>query len=176
MAVVVVKRSKLPRFSEELNEPIVERLPLLHGKMAEAVWGPDLEKERERELRSREMKVAKRRKDKLYLLLKHYRIEPQNPRKWFCLSWRLACDFVPGMRAMAVDPAKRGRPPTWKGVSGLELVQAVDAIKTERRNGIRDAIRVLRARNPQSWGRHKPSGLETRYYETRRARKQRDTD
>src|SRR5262249_42544287 len=167
---VMVKRPKLPRFTGELNKPIVERLPLLYGKMAEAVWGADLEKVRERELHLSEMRVRQRRKEKLSLLVEHYKIGSDDPRRWFYLSLLLACDFVPGMRTVFKEPPKRGRRATRKA-EWFALIEAINDIRAKRGVSVRQAIRTMRHRHARTWGLRKPNTLETRYYEALKALK-----
>jgi hypothetical protein len=164
------KDAKLPRFSGELNEPIVEPMTILNGVVARVIWGADLERERARQHADWTRRVLERQADKLHLLLKHYNIGAQDSDRWLRLSW-LAYNFVPGMRPLTYPPKKRGRPPDL--LSKFALVNAVDALNGERGKGVADAIRHLRRINRKVWGRHTAESLSTRYYEGVRLRKKR---
>jgi hypothetical protein len=83
------------------------------------------------------------------------------------LVLRLACDYVPGFRFVPSDealPRNRGRPREYN--IGDVLFQ-VDAIQRERKRGIVDAIRTLRKRQPDPYGKYSTETLEARYHESR---------
>jgi hypothetical protein len=111
------------------------------------------------------------RKEKLELLLEHYKINTlPEAMRWKALAYALACDLVPGMHVLRRAPSKRGRPPTkeWKNWRvAKRLVEVIESIKLERKKGIRDAARIAIQRHPKAWPGIDVDSLAARYYEAR---------
>jgi hypothetical protein len=132
------------RFTGFLNEPIItypllEFFALEYESAADDFERAQLIEQHERWLES----IYDERLEKLALLLKHYGIEREDPRCWKRLSFRMAQDFVPGMRVEYELPRQRGRPRKWKGEFGDIFYRQIQAITKERGRGVRDAIRTL---------------------------------
>jgi hypothetical protein len=157
---------KRPKFSGELNEPIIENP--WDGQIASSPQ--DVERIRQEAL----SRARKRQLLKLGKLLAFYEINSKARSRWILLSLKLACDFVPGMQIL-FHRRQRGRPAKWKSARGTELVEVVNRVKAERRKGVADAIRVLMKRHPGKWGSGNASdvkktaaSLQSRYYEVLR--------
>jgi hypothetical protein len=138
---------KRPKFTGKLNEPIVSKALALLPKL-------DLSDQERQELNELVKKDLEQQwMQKLELLLDHYKVQ-RDKDQWRILSFRLAWDFVPGMKVVT-EPVKKGRPGEWKGVKGLRLFYEVELIKNERKRGERDAIHILITRHPDEWGMYK---------------------
>ena len=63
-------------------------------------------------------------------------------------------------------PARRGAPAKWRGILGLELVTAVEALQaaTNPKMTVEEACNILQAQNPKKWA---AGDLEKRFYEAR---------
>jgi hypothetical protein len=105
--------------------------------------------------------------EKIALLCTHYRnrIDPSGDF-WWQLAVRLALDNVPGLQ-ISFRP-KRGRHPTWKAGLGLDLVRAVQDVKSQTGMRTQDAIRKLQKDKPGTWGRYTVPNLCARYREAKR--------
>jgi hypothetical protein len=103
---------------------------------------------------------------KLFLLLDHFEI-PRNSRlRWFHLAFQLARQYVPGMQIQKGPARSKGPKPKYEGVtSDLALLESVILVKRERKLGAEDAIRILRQRDPEGWGKFTQKALRNRYYE-----------
>jgi hypothetical protein len=148
---------KRPKFSGELNEPIIENP--WDGKIANSPQ--DVERIRQEAL----SRARKRQLLKLGKLLAFYEINSKARSRWMLLSLKLACDFVPGMQIL-FHRRQRGRPAKWKSARGTELVEAVNRVKAERRKGVAHSGK---------WGSGNASdvkktaaSLQSRYYEALR--------
>jgi hypothetical protein len=154
-------KARGPKFSGALNEPIVGTHPLalavLIRKQPESV--------RKMVWKAQKDRITKQQVDKLRLLLKHYKIAPNDPNRFLLLAFHLARDFVPGMSV--VDKSRRGRgaPRKWKGLGGKLLVREIQSVNAERKKGIADAIRIVRRRHPEWCDGYTNKTLEARYYE-----------
>jgi hypothetical protein len=157
---VVMGRKKNPAYPGTLNEPIVRREYM--GLLAK--------------FDSDEQRIIRARMSKIELLFEHYQIPFGEPQCWEYLALRLALAHVPGFAVVNTPLRKRGRPKKWEISAARELVQTVDAIATERKRGINDAIQSAVKRLPQKWptkeGKRRSSekefaALETRYYESK---------
>jgi hypothetical protein len=115
--------------------------------------------------------VREKRILKLPLLLKLYGIDERSPNAWADLAWALACDHVPGMQAIHKVRRKRGRKPSWKSGLGLQLLREVDALRAEKKIGVKAALEELRKDEAKGWKRHPLSGLGARYREAAQAEK-----
>src|SRR5262249_25374090 len=78
--------------------------------------------------------------EKIWLLFKHYKIDPNNEQSWQELALSLALAHVPGLQI--ANRPKSGRKPK----TGLydELVRAVDDVKSRTGKGTKEAIAELR--------------------------------
>jgi len=90
--------------------------------------------------------------EKIWLLFKHYKIDPNNEQSWQELALSLALAHVPGLQI--ANRPKSGRKPK----TGLydELVRAVDDVKSRTGKGTKEAIAELR-KEPK-WKTY-PSGI-----------------
>jgi hypothetical protein len=121
--------------------------------------------------RAYQQRLERLRLDKLIELLKYYEIKRPEKHPWYMLAYRLACDFVPGMKVAHRLPTRGRRPQRWGLELAHRLFDEVEAIKAERPQlRTSPAIELLRKRNPKDWGRYKRNTLETRYYEIRKKR------
>jgi hypothetical protein len=99
--------------------------------------------------------------ERLSILSERLKIQRGN---WLLLAVKLAEILVPGLR-FKEGPGKRRGPP--KSDALLELPNAVNEIvRAKKRCSVRQACRILSNRKGK-WKGHKPSSLETRYYENR---------
>jgi hypothetical protein len=121
--------------------------------------------------RAYQKRLEELRLNKLIDLLQHYGKAPPEKYPWYMLAYRLACDFVPGMKVINRLP-RRGRPRQRWGIElEYRLYDEIEAIKAERpRTSTSAAIELARERNPNDWGRYQPKTLETRYYELQKKR------
>jgi hypothetical protein len=109
---------------------------------------------------------------KLFLLLDHFQIPRASYLRWFHLAFHLARQHVPGMKIVSGPNPRRGPKGKWRETQlDSELIVAVTAVKLARRRGAADAIRILRKREPNVWGRFDEGSLRTRYYEALRPMK-----
>jgi hypothetical protein len=109
--------------------------------------------------------------EKIWLLFKHYKIDPNNEQSWQELALSLALAHVPGLQ-VANRP---GRKPTWKTGLYDELVRAVDDVKSRTGKGTKEAIAELR-KEPKwkTYPSEKPipaQSLGARYREARARQK-----
>jgi hypothetical protein len=128
--------------------------------------------EQERIGRDEDLRLVEEQCGKLFLLLDHFGIPRTSRLRWFQLAFLLARQHVPGM-SIVTDPKSRTGPKgKWKQTPlDAELILAVTKVKLERRRGDADAIRILRKRHPNVWGRFEERSLRTRYYEAVRPMK-----
>lgn len=155
----MAERAGRRKFAGKLSKPLVRLYspraaggrPSLHGtqaeRLAEAEW------------------IHKELKERFELLLQHYGVSSADAHKYQKLALGLVIDFVPGFRIVAQPSRKRGRPGTWQGTAGLDLVLAVREVQGRRKKGISDAIFQL-TRDP-NWSGFTKANLETRYHEVR---------
>jgi hypothetical protein len=139
----MASRSK-PRFTGFLNDPIItypflEFFVLDYENAADEFERDEFIAKHERWLES----IHEERLEKLVLLLRHYDVARDDPDRWRRLAFRMALDFVPGMRVEYEIPRQRGRPRKWKGELGKIFYRHIQAINKERGRGVRDAIRTL---------------------------------
>jgi hypothetical protein len=100
--------------------------------------------------------------EKIWLLFKHYKIDPNNEQSWQELALSLALAHVPGLQ-VANRP---GRKPTWKAGLYDELVRAVDDVKSRTGKSTKEAIAEL-LKEPK-WKTYTAQNLQARYWEARR--------
>jgi hypothetical protein len=106
---------------------------------------------------------------KLFLLLDHFKIPRKSHLRWFHLAFRLARQHVRGMEVVEGPHTKRGPKGTRNGTpSTHELLVALTQVELERRKGTADAIRILRKRHPDLWGRFSEKSLQHRYSKLRK--------
>jgi hypothetical protein len=101
---------------------------------------------------------------KLPLLFKHYEIDPSDEQSWIQLTLRLAFDFVPGLR-LVLRPKRRRR--TWKAGLGIDLVRAVEDVKSRTGKGTEAAIAELKEEPRGMWKRYTVENLGARYREAK---------
>jgi hypothetical protein len=147
------KKHREPKFSGALAEPIY---PLTTYPLDTPA---DREKWRER--------VIGNLLGKLDLLLDHYQLDRSDPNRWHNLSFKLAFDFVPGMKIEATRPPGPGRKRTWQAGLGADLLSAVNRTVSERSIGIEAAIAHLRKSDPK-WRSFTTQNLAARLREARR--------
>jgi hypothetical protein len=100
---------------------------------------------------------------KLFLLLDHFKIPRKSHLRWFYLALGLARQHVPGLLVVEGSPPKRGPKGRREGTpSDHELLVALARVELERRKGTSDAIRILRIREPNVWGRFSVKSLQHR--------------
>lgn len=139
-------------FSGQLAQPICE--PRSRGLL-----GLPTEEERNR-------RILERAIDKLPLLLDHYGIDRRDEHCWIDLSFRLAVDFVPGMR-VGESNSRPGRRRIWKAGEGIDLLRAVEEQMSSRPCSIKQAIETLIS-TEKRWSTYTPANLVTRHREARR--------
>jgi predicted Holliday junction resolvase-like endonuclease len=103
--------------------------------------------------------------EKIYLLFKHYEVDPSDEQSWQTLALKLAFDHVPGVQLRLAFLSKAGRKPTWKVGLGDELVRAVQDVKSQTGMRTQDAIRKLQQDKP--WKRFTVENLGARYREAK---------
>jgi hypothetical protein len=134
-------RKPPPRYPGTLNEPIVARGPFPDERIAGATEA------------------------KLELLFEYYQIGLHDRHRWQKLALALAVDHVPGLAVQQGARPKPGRKKTWNISESRRLVDAVNAIESERKRGINDAVHILKKRSRKEWP---GKGLEARYYECKK--------
>lgn len=150
------------RYTGRLKVPIV-RTP----KLTLILRGPP--EEQTRLGQEENPRIVGEQVEKLFLLLDHFKIPPKSPLRWFHLAFHLAKRHVPGVEVIEGLPAKRGPKGARKGApSREELILAVTQVKLERGHGTADAIRILRKRDPDRWGRFSARNLQNRFSKYRR--------
>jgi hypothetical protein len=112
--------------------------------------------------------ISKRAVEKLWLLFKHYEIDPSDEQSWQELAMSLALAHVPGLQF--ANRPKPGRKPTWLTGLGDELVRDVDDVKS-RTGKRRGAIAELQKEPGGKWKKYDPKSLAARYREARRRQK-----
>ena len=152
-------------YREQLKDPI------RRGSKLELMLGGSPE-DQERLGREEDSRIVVAQVGKLFLLLDHFEIPPASYLRWFHLAFHLARQHVPGMKIVSGPNPRRGPKAKWRETQlDLELIVAVTAVKLARRRGAADAIRILRKREPNVWGRFDEGSLRTRYYEALRPMK-----
>jgi hypothetical protein len=140
--------------------------PKYAGALAQPIYVEDHYKARGLGQANREPDEAAIRKElvkKIWLLFKHYKIDPSKEHRWRELAMSLAHAHVRGLQ-LANRP-KRGRKSTFKTGLGDELVLAVDDVRFRTGKSAKEAIAEL-LKEPQ-WKKYTPQNLEARYWETR---------
>jgi hypothetical protein len=100
--------------------------------------------------------------EKLPLLFKHYKIDPSDEQSLEILATCLALSHVPGMQ-LALRPKRRPR--TWKAGLGVDLVRAVEDVKSRTGKGTEAAIAELKEQSGGMWKRYTVENLGARYRE-----------
>jgi hypothetical protein len=158
---------KLPSrpYRRELKNPIVRA-----SKLDLMLRGSP--KEQDRLSRDEDSRLVEEQFRKLFLLFDHFGIPRTSHLRWFHLAFHLARQHVPGMKIVTGTNQRRGPKGKWRERRlDSELIVAVTAVERERGRGAADAIRILRKRVPNLWGRFEESSLRTRYYEALRPMK-----
>lgn len=149
-------------YSGQLKDPIVRvdklKLMLRGGPEDQECLG-----------REEDARIVAEQFGKLFLLLDHFQIPRKSHLRWFHLAFRLARQHVRGMEIVEGPPPKRGPTGRRKGTpSNDDLLVALTQVKLERRRGTTDAIRILRKRHPDLWGRFSVKSLQDRCSEIRK--------
>ena len=161
----LLKLLELPTrpYSGQLNAPITRASKselMLRG-------GPG---EQERLGREENVRIIAEQLGKLFLLLDHFEIPRESHLRWFHLAFRLAEQHVRGMQVVEGPRRKRGPKGRRKGTpSDHEFLVALTQVKLERNKGSADAIRILRKRHPDLWGRFPVKSLQNRYSELQKS-------
>jgi hypothetical protein len=111
--------------------------------------------------------ISKRAVEKIWLLFKHYKIDPSDEQGWQKLAMSLALAHVPGLQ----DRPKPGRKPTWKTGLGDKFVHAVEDKKSRTGKSTEYAIAELKKEPGGVWGRYSVENLGARYREARARQK-----
>jgi hypothetical protein len=139
------------------------KAPIIRASMLDLMLrgGPA---EQERLGREEDARIVAEQLGKLFLLLGHFKIPVRSHLRWFHLAFRLARQHVQGMKVVDGALPKRGPKGRRKGTpSDSEFLIALTQVRLERKKGTADAIRVLRTRHPDVWGRFTQKSLQHRY-------------
>jgi len=98
--------------------------------------------------------------EKLPLLFKHYKIDQSDEQRWGELAISLAWEHVPGLQ-LALRPKRRRR--TWKAGLGVDLVRAVEDVKSRTGKSTEAAIAELKEEPGGMWKRYTVENLGERY-------------
>jgi hypothetical protein len=164
VAVVMSRRSDAPKFTGPLKEPIVEIYSPSVGLLGEAFNETQREAVIDRAFR--------RQLEKLPLLFTHYGIDPNYEHRWEALSYFLARDFVPGMKAVFSPPSRPGRKKTWQAGLGDTLIEDVQALTRTKAKNVRAAIRLLHSDRTKGWWRYSIETLEARHRDAKARQRQ----
>src|SRR5262249_61456293 len=127
--MVMARKRRASNYTGALVQPIYpEDHYKFTGGLGQAVREPDV------------AAISKQAVEKIWLLFKHYKIDPNNEQSWQELALSLALAHVPGLQI--ANRPKSGRKPK----TGLydELVRAVDDVKSRTGKGTKEAIAELR--------------------------------
>jgi len=115
--------------------------------------------------------ISKRAVEKIWLLFKHYKIDPSDEQSWQELALSLAIAHVPGLQF--ANRPKPGRKTTWKTGLGDELVRAVEDVQSPTGVGIKikDALLKLHVDKLGRWKDYTVENLDVRYREARARQK-----
>jgi hypothetical protein len=80
--------------------------------------------------------------EKMLLLLDHYRIDRDDPERWFALAFSLAMDHVEGMK-IAQKPKDPGAPREWGELKLARLYFEIDDIRRESGLSISDSCEEI---------------------------------
>jgi hypothetical protein len=170
LAVVAVaamsEKRKHVSYPDELNNPIVRN----HRPVARLLECNASDEEVAELKRLEEERISQITWKRLNLLLDHYNIDTNSPRKWFALSLWLAQDHVRGMQVVEEPVKKKGAPRKTKEYA--ELFLTINSILAKKKIKISEAIRVMMKGDPERWGKGKERerALQVRYSEFKRAR------
>lgn len=117
---------------KELHEPVQVRLPKNYRL-------PDSDAEHEKAVEAAQKETFRR----VNLLFDEYEIADRN---WMRLAFRLARDFVPGVRMIV---ATSGRPKVWNALTYAELKISIDEQLSSHPDWqITDAARIIAKKSP----------------------------
>ena len=154
----MARKRPAPNYTDALAQPIyLEDHYKFTGGLGQAVREPDV------------AAISKRAVEKMWLLFKHYKIDPSDEQSWQELALSLALTHVPGLQ-VAKRP-KPGRKPTWKTGLGDELVHAVEDVKSRTGKRTGEAIAELLEEPGEKWKTYTAQSLGARYRETRARQK-----
>ena len=113
--------------------------------------------------------ISKRAVEKLWLLFKHYEIDPSDEQSWQELAMSLALAHVPGLQP--ANRPKPGRKSTWKTGLDDEFGHAVEDVKSRTGKRTGEAIAELLEEPGEKWKTYTAQSLGARYRETRARQK-----
>jgi hypothetical protein len=129
-AVVMARKRRAHNYTGALAQPIyVEDDYKPAGGLGQLTLQPDV------------AAISKRAVEKIWLLFKHYEIDPSDEQSWQELALSLALAHVPGLQF--ANRPKPGRKSTWLTGQGDEWVRAVDDLKSRTGKNTEDAIAEL---------------------------------
>ena len=156
--MVMARKRPAPNYTDALAQPIyLEDHYKFTGGLGQAVREPDV------------AAISKRAVEKMWLLFKHYKIDPSDEQSWQELALSLALTHVPGLQ-VAKRP-KPGRKRTWKTGLDDEFGHAVEDVKSRTGKRTGDAIAELQKEPGGMWKSYTRQNLAARYREWRRWQK-----
>jgi len=154
----MARKRRAPNYTGALAQPIyLEDHYKFTGGLGQAVREPDV------------AAISKRAVEKMWLLFKHYKIDPSDEQSWQELALSLALTHVPGLQ-VAKRP-KPGRKRTWKTGLDDEFGHAVEDVKSRTGKRTGDAIAELQKEPGGMWKSYTRQNLAARYREWRRWQK-----
>jgi len=156
----MARKRRTPNYAGALAQPIyVEDDYKPAGGLGQLILEPDV------------AAISKRAVEKIWLLFKHYKIDPSDEQSWQELALSLAIAHVPGLQF--ANRPKPGRKTTWKTVLGDELVRAVEDVQSPTGVGIKikDALLKLHVDKLGRWKDYTVENLDVRYREARARQK-----
>jgi len=154
----MARKRRTPNYAGALAQPIyVEDDYKPAGGLGQLILEPDV------------AAISKRAVEKMWLLFKHYKIDPSDEQSWQELALSLALTHVPGLQ-VAKRP-KPGRKRTWKTGLDDEFGHAVEDVKSRTGKRTGDAIAELQKEPGGMWKSYTRQNLAARYREWRRWQK-----
>ncbi len=109
------------------------------------------------------LKYAEESIAKLVVLLNHYKIDKENPERWFELSFALAREYIPGFKV--VTDSRKTKPNKWTPLRYAALYSSVEVEKKLRPKQTYGSICSYLSRNSDPWKGIK--NLHPRYCESK---------
>src|SRR5262249_54316738 len=139
----MARKRRAPNYTGALAQPIyLEDHYKFTGGLGQLTLEPDASA------------ISKRAVEKLWLLFKHYKIDPSGEWQGFGISFEQV--HVPGLQF--ANRPKHGPKPTWKTGLGDEWVRAVEDMKSRTGKSTEDAIAELQ-KEPGGCGNAIPSKI-----------------
>ena len=154
----MARKRRAPNYTDALAQPIyLEDHYKFTGGLGQVTREPD------------GAAISKQAVENIWLLFKHYKIDPSDEQSWQELALSLALAHVPGLQF--ANRPKPGPKPGWKTGRGDELVRAVEDAKSRTGKRTKDAIAELQKEPGGMWKRYTIQNLAARYREWRRWQK-----